>query len=226
MNAFAKLLTVQTKRVLREPAAVIFMVAFGPVFAVVMGLIFGNDARPGFGGRGYLDANLVSFTGILVAIGSFVLVPVDVVTQRESGVLRRFRATPLSPALYIAADVVVRFVISLLSIAVMLAVGILAFGAKAEGNVVFVLLGAALGVLAFLAAGYALSALLPSLGVAQAVGNILVYPLVFLSGAAVPLAVMPEGVRSIADASPVTQFVQLLQGLWAGEAWSQRSVCW
>ena len=40
-------------RTLREPAAVIFSVAFAPVFVVVMGLIFGNKPAPEFGGQGF-----------------------------------------------------------------------------------------------------------------------------------------------------------------------------
>ena len=220
MNAFSTIATVQAKRTLRDPAATFFMLAFAPMFAVAMGLIFGNDPLPEFGNRGYLDANLVSFAAIIVVISGLIVTPVDIITQRESGALRRFRATPLRPVTYIAADVVVRFVISLVSIALMIAIGTLAFGARPEGNLVGVLLAAALGILAFLAVGYALSAVIPSQGVALALGNVLVYPLIFLSGAAVPLSVLPDGVRRVAQFSPLTQMVQLLQCLWAGEAWS------
>lgn len=223
-TAATKLVGLQTKRTLREPAAVFFMVAFAPLFAVMMGLIFGNEPTPEFGGRGYLDANLVSFTAIVVAIVSFVMVPIDIVTQRENGSLRRFHATPLPPLAYIAADVLVRFVISLLSVTVMFVIGVFAFGASPEGHLVSVLLAAALGILSFLAVGYALAALMPSQSVAQAVGNVLVYPLIFLSGAAVPLAVLPEGVQEVARFSPLTQFVELLQGLWAGQSWSENWV--
>lgn len=169
MTASTKLVSVQAKRTLREPAAVFFMLAFAPMFAVAMGLIFGNEPRPEFSGRGYLDANLVSFAAIVVAIVSLVVVPIDVVTQRESGALRRFRVTPLQPLMYIAADVLVRFVISLLSVTAMVAVGIFAFGARPEGNLANILLAAGLGILAFLAVGYALAAALPSQGVAQLV---------------------------------------------------------
>jgi len=65
---------------------------------------------------------------------------------------------------------------------------------------------------------------IPSQGVALAVGNVLVYPLILLSGATVPLSVLPDGVRQVAQFSPLTQMVQLLQGLWAGEALSAHLV--
>ncbi|AYY12337.1 ABC transporter permease [Actinobacteria bacterium YIM 96077] len=224
MTATTKLVSIQTKRSVREPVGVFFMIAFAPLFAIAMGLIFGNDPQPEFDGRGYLDANLVSFAAIIIAIVSMIVIPVDIVTQRETGALRRFRATPLQPAAYIASDVVVRFVLSLLSVAAMLAVGTLIFGANLEGNIVNVLLAAALGILAFLAVGYALSAIMPTAGVAQLAGNVLVFPLIFLSGGPVPLAVLPDGVRDFAQYSPLTQLVELLQALWSGEAWHENWV--
>lgn len=208
MTALAKLSSIQTKRALRDPATVFFMLALGPMLVIIMGLIFGSD--PG----------LVSFPAFVVAIVGLVIIPMDTVTQRENGSLRRFRATPLPPLTYIAADVLVRFVTCLLSIAVMFALTILVFGVHPKGNLASVVVATALGVLAFFAVGYALAAISPSQGVAQAVGNVLVFPLVFLSGAAVPLEVMPDGARQIAQFSPLTHLVKLLQGLWASQTWA------
>ncbi|HLR97216.1 MAG TPA: ABC transporter permease [Jiangellaceae bacterium] len=210
MTAFAKLATVQTKTTLREPAAAFFMIALGPMLVLLLGIMFGN-----------LGAHLLGFTAIVVAIVGFVLVPVDLVTQRENGALRRFRATPLRPLTYIAANVLVRFVLSLLSITAMVALGIAAFDASPQGSLVSVLGAAALGILAFLAVGYALAALLPSQGAALAAGNVIVYPLIFLSGAAIPLTDLPDGARQIAQFLPLTHLVELLQGLWAGQSWTE-----
>ncbi len=221
MTAFARLTSALAKRTLRDPAAVFFMLAFAPFYAVVMGLIFGNDPRPEFGGVGYVDANLVDFSAIVVAIAGLVLVPIDLVGQRETGALRRFRATPLRPIAYVAADLLVRWVIALVGIGLMIGVGVLGFGARPEGSLAGVLIMAALGTLVFLALGYALTAVVPTLGVAQLIGNVLVYPLIILSGATVPLALLPAGVQAAAQASPLTQLVVGLQGAWAGTpAWT------
>ncbi|MGP3971254.1 ABC transporter permease [Streptomyces sp. 6N223] len=222
--AFGRLLSVQTKRALREPAAVFFMVAFAPLFVLVMGVIFGNDPRPEFDDKGYIETNLASFTSIVIAIAGFLMIPVDVITQRESGALRRFRATPLRPGMYIAADVVVRFTILLLSVSAMFALGILAFDSEFDGSIVSMILAVVLGIFAFLAVGYALAAALPSPGAAQGMGNMLTYPLIVLSGGAVPLDVQPEGVRDISQFSPLTQLVEFLNSLWEGESWSENWV--
>src|SRR5690606_21451437 len=163
---------------------------------------------PEFGGVGYVDANLVGFSAIVVAIAGLVLVPIDLVGRRETGALRRFRATPLRPIAYVAADlpvrwgvalvgigrmigvggrrvragrrgrsacvaadVLVRWVMALVGIGVMIGVGVLGFGARPEGSLAGVLIMAALGTLVFLALGYARTAVVPTLGVAQLIGN-------------------------------------------------------
>jgi hypothetical protein len=101
-------------RALREPVTVIFALLFAPAFIRCMGLIFGNNPVPEFGGKGFLEANFTAFPGIVIAISALIIVPVDLVTQRGAGVLRRFRATPLNPALYLAADVVSRLTLGLI----------------------------------------------------------------------------------------------------------------
>jgi ABC-2 type transport system permease protein len=50
---------------------------------------------------------------------------------------------------------------------------------------------------------------------------VIFYPMMFLSGASVPLEVMPEGVRSISNFLPLTHVVTLLRGLWFGEGWGE-----
>jgi ABC-2 type transport system permease protein len=51
------------------------------------------------------------------------------------------------------------------------------------------------------------------------IGNLVVYPMTILSGATVPLEVMPETVRTISRFVPLTHLVALLRGLWFGEGW-------
>lgn len=223
-TAFVRLLSVQTKRTLREPTSVFFMLAFAPLFVLIMGAIFGNEPRPEFHDKGFIEANLVSFSSIVIAIASFVMIPTDIVGQRDNGALRRFRATPLPPATYIAADVVVRFAVLMVSLSAMLVLGVVVFDSKPEGSIVAVMLVLVLGVLAFLAVGYALASVLPSPNAAQAVGNSLTYPLIMVAGGAVPYDTLPESVRNVAQISPLTQLTEFLRSLWLGGSFSDNLV--
>jgi len=43
--------------------------------------------------------------------------------------------------------------------------------------------------------------------------------MMFLSGAGMPLQLLPEGLRKVSDFLPLSYVVRLIQGLWFGDAW-------
>lgn len=220
MNGYRTLTATLFLSRLREPVGLFFAFVFAPVLVLILGTIFGNDPNPDFGGRSYIDATLPAFASLVLAITGVMLMPVNNLTLRESGALRRLRLTPLRPRTFIAADLTVNFVVGLAGMVAALAVGRLVFGVTLTGNLIAVLLAAALGLFAFLALGYTLAGLYPSSGAATGIGNVLMIMLMLTSGAFVPVAVMPEGVQRVMDYSPIRHFVDLLQGLWEGQAWS------
>ncbi|WP_166353421.1 ABC transporter permease [Phytoactinopolyspora limicola] len=216
-----RVLTVTLFRSLtREPVGLFFSFIFAPVLVLILGGIFGNDPRPEFDGQGYIEANLPAFTSLVLAIIGVMVLPVNQLTLRESGALRRLRLTPMRPATFVAADLTVNFLVGFAGMIAALTVGWLAFGVTPSGNVVMVMLAAALGLVAFLALGYTLAGLYPSAGAATGIGNVLMILLMLTSGAFVPLSAMPDGVRTATDFSPIRQFVELVEGLWEGDAWS------
>ncbi|AGF71431.1 ABC transporter permease [Corynebacterium halotolerans] len=221
MTTYATLTSTLFRTRLREPVGLFFSFIFAPSLVLILGLIFGNEPNPNFGGLGYIDATLPAFASVVVTLTGVLILPVNQLILRESGALRRLRLTPLRPAVFLAADLTVNFVVGLIGIAAALAVGILIFGVTLQGSTIGVLLAAALGLVAFLSLGYALSGLYPSSGAATGVGNVLMILLMLTSGAFVPLAVMPEGVRTVMEFSPVRYFVRLIEGLWLGGAWSE-----
>jgi len=84
-----------------------------------------------------------------------------------------------------------------------------------------VLVGFCLGASAFFALGYILAGLSPTARVAQMMGTVLFYPMIFLSGATWPLEFLPQAVRSVARFIPLTYVVALLKGLWFGGGWGE-----
>ena len=69
------------------------------------------------------------------------------------------------------------------------------------------------------AVNYLIAGLAPNARAAQVIGMVVLYPMLFLSGAGIPLEVMPDSVRTISDYLPLTYVVRLLRGLWFGEPW-------
>lgn len=190
------------------------------MLVLILGLIFDTGADPAFGGRSFIEATLPAFPSLVLAIIGVVIVPVGQLSLRESGALRRLRLTPLRPSTFVAADLTVNFMIGMLGIMSALVVGRAVFGAVPTGNIILLILAAALGLLAFLALGYTLAAIYPSSGAATGIGNVLMLLLMLSSGAFVPLDTMPKGVQTVMNFSPVRHFADLMQGLWEGHAWS------
>lgn len=220
MSSYRTLTVTLFRSQVREPVGLFFSFIFAPLLVLVLGLVFDSGPDPVFGGRSFIEATLPAFPSLVLAITGVLLVPVGLLTLRESGALRRLRLTPLRPSTFVAADLTVNFAIGMTGMLAALAVGWLVFGVTPSGNLILVLLAAALGLVAFLAVGYTLAGLYPSSGAATGIGNVLMLLLMLSSGAFIPLATMPEGVQTIMNFSPVRHFADLIQGLWVGEAWA------
>ena len=219
MLGFRKLTLVQAKLYLREPMAAFFTLAFGPAMLILLGFIFRNDPDPMYGGLGYLDMAVPAYMAMIVGIVGLAAVPIGSAIRRESGVLRRFSATPVRPLAYFLADVLAPFLMTLLGILLLFLLGTVVYGVRFEGNLFSLLAAICLGACAFFALGYALVGLIPSARAVVVIGNVLLYPLMIFSGAMVPLEVMPDVVLTISRFLPLTHLVALLRGLWFGQAW-------
>jgi ABC-2 type transport system permease protein len=48
----------------------------------------------------------------------------------------------------------------------------------------------------------------------------LLYPMIFLSGAALPRQILPENIQRFGNWLPLTHVVNLIQDLWYGNSWN------
>ncbi|HWQ45727.1 MAG TPA: ABC transporter permease [Longilinea sp.] len=219
MHTFLKLAWMQTKLYLREPMAVFFTLAFGPLMLVMMGFIFGGQARAELGGISQLDYSVPAYIALVVGMTGLTSLPITVTQRRDMGVLRRYSATPLKPIIYFMADVVAPVIVTLMGIAILVLMGLFIYKVQFPGNVWDLVGAVCLTILSFYALGFALASLYPNTRVAMVVGNVLVIPVVIFSGAMVPSEVMPAAMNTIAQFDPLTHAVTLIKGLWFAGAW-------
>ena len=221
MKGFRELTLVNLKLYLREPIATFFTLAFPPLLVVLFGAMYGNDPSPMFGGYGSMDVAMPGYTAMILGTVGLLGVPITISGYRESGVLRRFQATPMRPLTYILADIVANLVTTLLGMMGLVIIGWLLYRVQFEGQVMAVILAVAFCGLAMFSIGYLIAGLAPGARTAQVIGMVIFYPMMFLSGASIPLEVMPETIQRIADFLPLTYVVRLLRGLWFGDAWGE-----
>jgi ABC-2 type transport system permease protein len=221
MKSFWKLTLAECKLYFRFPIAAFFTLALLPMILVILGAIFGNNPAEQFGGKGFLDWAVPGFIAMVIAISAIMSLPMAITTYRERGILRRYRATPVSPAAILGAQLVTQFAMTILGMLLLILIGKVFFNLRFAGNVGSVLAAFTLGCLSFFAIGMLLAGVLPNTRMGTIIGNVLLQPMVYLSGVTIPNEVMSEGMQKAIGFNPLTHVVTLMQGMWRGDAWSQ-----
>jgi ABC-2 type transport system permease protein len=220
MRGFWKLTWIEAKLFFRIPIMAFFTLAFPLMILFIFGGIYGNAPSQMFGGLGSVDVSIPAYTGMIIGTSALLSLTITLANYRERGILRRYRATPVSPSAVLGAQLVVLFAMTLVGMGLLVLAGKVFYGMRFEGNVWSVLAGFTLGCLSFFAFGLVLAGLMPNVRVANVVGLALLYPMIFLSGATIPIEIMPPAIRTISRVLPMTYVVTLLQGLWKGDPWS------
>jgi ABC-2 type transport system permease protein len=210
---------VEVKLYLREPMAAFFTLIFPLMMLFIFGSIYGNEPTSFFDGRGSVDVSVPAYMAMIIGTVGLISIAINVSMYREKGILRRYRATPLRPQTILIATVLVNFVATFLGTLLLIVAAKVVYNLRFEGNALAVLVSFILSCLSFFSLGFVIAGLAPTARVAQTVGMVIFYPMLFLSGAAIPQESMPETVRSVARFLPLTHVVNLLQGLWFGEPW-------
>lgn len=221
MNGLMKMTWMETKLFLREPVGAFFTLVFPLMMLFLFGSIFGNEPSQVLNGQGSVDISVPGYTAMIIATTGLVGLTITMSSYRENGILRRLRTTPISPLVVLAAQVMVLFMMTALGMLLLIIAGKLVYNLHFEGNVISIIAAFVLCSLSFFAIGFVLAGLMPTARTAQVVGMVLLYPMLFLSGAAYPRELLPETILKIANFLPLTHVVTLLRGLWVGDPWSK-----
>jgi ABC-2 type transport system permease protein len=220
MKSLLKMTWMEGKLFLREPASAFFTLIFPLLMLIIFGSIYGNNPPPGSTSRGAIDALIPAFTAMIIGMVGLMPITITLATYRENGILRRLRTTPISPLVVMVAQVIVVFTMTVLGMILLVSAGVLVYHVQFEGNLLSLLGGFVLASLSFYGIGFILASTLPTARTAQIVAMVLLYPMLILSGAAWPRELMPATVEKISAFLPLTYVVNLLRGLWVGDAWS------
>lgn len=200
----------------REYIALFFSIIFCPMLLLIFGMVYGNEPSEMFGGQGTVDVMLPSFVGLVFAGTGFISLPVAVSGSRERGELRRYKMTPLSPMSFLAADVIMYFLISVIGMAIVLMIGRFGYDSRFTGNVLLLLYGFVLSGLAVFAIGLFIASVSRTAKIAQTVGMVIGFPMMFLSGASVPVEFMPDAMDKVVKAMPLSYSVSMMRDIWDG----------
>jgi len=219
MKSLLKMTWMEYKLFMREPVGAFFTLVFPLMLLFLFGSIYGNEPSQYFNGRGTIDISIPAYTAMIIATSGLMSITITMAAYREKGVLRRLRTTPVSPFSILAAQVIVVFAMTLIGMLLLIIAGKLVYQVKFEGNALSVLGGFVLSILSFFGLGFILAGVMPNARTAQIVGMVFLYPMLFLSGAGFPRELLPAAIHKVSAFLPLTYVVNLLRGLWIGEAW-------
>jgi ABC-2 type transport system permease protein len=194
----------------RSREAAVFIFVFPLLLYALLGSVYGNTIE----GRPAKDVLLAGLIGYGAANTAFAGLAISLVTRRETGVLKRLRATPLPPRTYIAAVLLSTLVTFTLQTLALVALGRLAFGASLPENTLGLAGAVVLGVVCFAGLGVAAASLIRSAEGVSAVVNVIVLPMAFLSGSFGPTRDFPEFLQAIADVLPLTYYLRIVNGVY------------
>jgi ABC-2 type transport system permease protein len=221
MKSLLKMTWMETKLFLREPVGAFFTLVFPLMMLFLFGSIYGNTPSNYFNGQGTVDISVPAYTAMIIATTSLLGLTITITAYRENGVLRRLRTTPINPFTILVAQVIVLFLMTLIGMFLLIIAGKLVYNLRFEGNALNVLVAFTLSILSFFALGFILAGIMPTTRSAQVVGMVILYPMLFLSGAGFPRELLPETIKKVANFLPLTYVVTLLRGLWVGDPWSK-----
>jgi ABC-2 type transport system permease protein len=147
------------------------------------------------------------------------------VIRRETGVLKRIRATPLPPATYLLAMLSSTFVTFLIQAIAIIAIGRLLFSVGLPSRPFSLFVALAIGALAFAALGLGLTGAVRSAEGSSAVVNFVYLPMAIISGTFFSPAHYPGFLKAIADVLPLTYFTKLTRNVMVRHhhLWTERS---
>lgn len=150
---------------------------------------------------------------ITIISSSFFGVSYLMVSERESEILRRYRVTPVTTFTVVLANVLRAMVTMGVSLVVQVTCAKVLFGLHIAGSWLDLAVVMLLGGLAFVPLGLIVGSVAQDMKSAPAISNLIFFPMMFLSGAAMPSFMLPEWVQKVGRLLPATYLVDALQGV-------------
>ena len=189
-----------------------FTLVLPVLFLVIFASVFHGSTVKVAGGT--INTSVYYVPGIItlgIIAAAFANLVISVTAQRETGALKRRRATPVPAAAIIAGRALTSVVVALGITALLLAIGWLLYRAAVPGRTAPALaVTVIVGALAFCCLGFALASVIRNSDSAQPVTQATMLPLYFISGVFIAVSTLPRWLVDVADVFPVRHLAAAL----------------
>ena len=197
----------------RNPQSAFFTFVFPVVLIAVFGALFrGADGSSYFYGLTALQYYVPTIAALSVLGSCYSQLAIVLAMRRQNGILKRVRATPLPAWAYFLGLLAHCIMVSVVDVVLIAGIGAV-FGVPLPTHWPAIAVTLVLGAASFCALGVAVASLIRNAEAAPAVVQLVLFPLVFISGTYMPIH--SDVLNSIASALPVRPFNQALLGPFA-----------
>jgi ABC-2 type transport system permease protein len=161
--------------------------------------------------QGYIDfllPGLLAFTLMQISISGSGF---NLVEYRRKGILKRLFVTPVRPRDFIMGLVLARLLLCLVQLSILLGIAIYFLDATVLGNFLSLYFVIVLGTVVFLSLGFCLGSIAKTQQAIMAIGNLFIFPQMFLSGIFFPIEALPELIQPLANVLPLSFVVNALR---------------
>ena len=204
----------------RNPASAFFTFAFPLMFLVIFTALLGKGEVQ-LGGRPIHQSAyyVASMTAFAVMTAFYNNIAIGLAFQRDAGVLKRTRGTPLPSAVFFGAKVVHALFVALLLVVITVTFGHVLYSAEVPTGISLLqfLVMLVVGAASFCALGFAITTVIPNSDAAAPIVNATILPLLFLSGIFIPIGDnAPAWITWTARIFPVKHFADAIQAGFLG----------
>lgn len=211
----ARMTRTEVRLAVREPLVLSFVFAFPVVLVLVLGGIF-DEGDTAF--EGAIPSDFYAAAYVAVAIGAIglVMLPSQIASYRERGVLRRFRAAGIPGWVFPTAMAIVSLVMTAIAAVLVVVTASLSYGVPTVEAPARTIGFGVLAAVSFVSFGTLLGWLMPSSRSAQGVGLTLFIPMFLLGGGGPPPDVQTSTMNTVAKFLPLTHVLRAIQEPWLG----------
>ena len=218
MRTFATLTRIELALVLRQPAALFFILALPLLLLTLNGAGAGDEPQDIFGGARLVDVLVPGLLLLAMCTSGLMQLPETLAGYRERGFLRRLRVSPMRPWQILGAHAATHLTVALLALVLLVGVGTAVFDLTRPTAWVATAAAIAASAMMVVAVGFLLAAVAPTVRTTQAVGAAIYFPAIFISGVVIPAEALPELAQRVAQALPFTYAVRAIREAWTAGA--------
>jgi ABC-2 type transport system permease protein len=189
----------------RNPSAAFFNFALPLIFLLLIASVFRTDEAE-------LNTLIPGIAGMAIMATTFTALAFSITFNREQGILKRLRGTPLPPSHYFGGLITSAVTNAVVQVLLIVVLGHVLYDVSWPQDWGSLALFTMLGVTAFGALGIAFSSLIPNFDAAPAYVNAVFLPLIFISGVFYDTKHLPGALDAIARVLPLTHVIDGLKG--------------